>query len=118
MTKRTCKDCQSENLVPRGGGYFRNRCHTCYARYQRELWQLNRDARLVVSKRNYAKHAAKRREEAAIHKAENREYYALAEWFRKRGIPISHIKRDDLVALIEMKKAIKSAKAHEHNTPS
>ena len=107
---KTCKTCQSADLVPRGTG-FRNQCHACWAKAQRDAWALNREARLLTSRANYAKHARKRRQESAAHKLANREYYALAEWLRKKGIPISHIDPADITALIEMKKAVQAAKA-------
>jgi len=107
---KTCRDCPSTELVPRGSKRFRNQCHSCWAKAQRESWAANRDARLIISRANYAKHAKKRREESAAHKIANREYYALAEWFRKKGIPISHIDPVDVTALIDMKKAVKAAK--------
>lgn len=106
MTK-TCRDCPSTVLVPRGpGGGFRNQCHACWARSQRESWAANRGSRLIRSRANYRKHADKRRQESAAYKKANREYYALAEWFRKKRIPISHIPRGDLQALVEMKQAL------------
>lgn len=108
---KTCKTCPSTELVPRGSKGFRNQCHPCWAKSQRESWAANRDARLITSRANYAKHAEKRREESAAHKLANREYYALAEWFRKKGIPISHVDPSDITALIEMKKALNEAKA-------
>ena len=107
---KTCKDCQSPDLVPRGTKYFRNQCHACWARTQRENWVIHREARLVTSRKNYAKHSHKRREESAARKLANREYYSLAEWFRKKGIPISHIDPSEISALVEMKRAIKEAK--------
>jgi hypothetical protein len=58
----------------------------------------------------YLKHAEARRAESAINKIENREYYSLAEWFRKKGIPISQVPTSDVEALIEMKKAVKASK--------
>jgi hypothetical protein len=93
------------------GARFRNVCHACHAAAQREAWHANRPARLAVSRANYAKHADQRRRDAAAYKASNPEYYALAEWFRKKKIPISHIDRADIAALIEMKKAVNRAKA-------
>lgn len=77
---------------------------------QREKWHANREASLARSRANYAKHAAKRREESAIRKAENREYYTLAEWFRRKGIPVSHIAPSEIQMLVEMKKAIKESR--------
>lgn len=107
---KTCKNCQSKNLVPRGKRYFRNQCHACWAQTQRMYWSINRESRLVASRLKYTKHADKRRAESASHKQANREYYALAEWFRKKGIPISGIDPSDINALIEMKKAINQSK--------
>ena len=107
---KTCKTCQSPELVPRGSTGFRNQCHGCWAQTQRELWRQNRDARRAVSRANYAKHAPKRREEAAAHKRKHREYYSMAEWFRKKGIPIRHVDPSDIKALAEMKKAINDGK--------
>lgn len=108
---KTCKTCPSTELVPRGSKGFRNQCHACWAKTQRESWSANRGARLITSRANYAKHAEKRREESAAHKLANREYYALAEWFRRKGIPISHVQPSDITALIEMKRAVKAAKS-------
>ncbi len=108
---KVCKGCHSPNLVPRGK-YFRNECHACYARTQRESWERNRPARLATSKANYAKHAEKRRKESAERKAGNREYYTLAEWFRRKGISVSHIPPADLSALVDMKRAVTNAKKH------
>lgn len=107
---KTCRDCQSENLVPRGKG-FRNQCHPCWAKAQRERWAAKRGECRAVSRANYAKHAEKRRQESADRKQENREYYTLAEWFRRKGVPISHIPPDEIAALVDMKKALKEAKA-------
>lgn len=104
--KKICRDCPNEVLDTR-----RNLCRSCRNRAQRESWAANREARIVASRASYAKHAEKRRAEAAAYKAEHKEYYALAEWFRKKGIPISHIDPADIIALVEMKKALKSAKA-------
>lgn len=109
-TTPTCKNCSSPALVP-SGKRFRNVCYACHAAAQRKAWRENRPARLAYSRANYAKHAQKRRAEAAAYKAQHPEYYALAEWFRKKKIPISHIDRADLAALVEMKKAVKQAKA-------
>lgn len=106
----TCKNCPRTDLVP-NGARFRNVCYGCHAAAQRDAWHANRPARLVASRANYAKHAKRRRKEAAAYKSANREYYALAEWFRKKKIPISHIARDDIAALVEMKRAINKAKA-------
>lgn len=106
----TCSYCPRTDLVP-NGKRFRNVCHACHAAAQRRAWRENRAARLVTSRGNYAKHADKRRQESAEYKAANREYYALAEWFRRKNIPISQIDPGDIAALIEMKKAVKQAKA-------
>ncbi len=103
---KVCRACQSRDAVPR-----RSRCQSCINAAQRASWAANREARLLVSRANYAKHAEKRRAESASYKIENREYYTLAEWFRKKGIPISHLDPADITALIDMKKAINRAKA-------
>jgi hypothetical protein len=58
----------------------------------------------------YQKHSETKRADSAARKKENPEYYALAEWFRKRGIPISAVPTSDVRALIEMKQAVKAAK--------
>ena len=108
---KACRDCQSKTLVPRGTG-FRNQCHECWNRTQRARWAAKREQCRLASRANYQKHAAKRREEAKAHKADNPEYYAMAEWFRRKGIPISHVDPSDITALIEMKKALKEAKSH------
>jgi hypothetical protein len=107
---KTCRNCPSTDLVP-NGDRFRNVCHKCHAEAQRKAWRDNRAARLIASRASYAKHARTRRQEAATYKAANPEYYALAEWFRKKRIPISHIDRADISALVEMKRAVKAAKA-------
>jgi NMD protein affecting ribosome stability and mRNA decay len=106
MTKKVCRDCPNEVVNTR-----RNLCPLCRAKAQRESWAVNRESRLRVSRANYAKHAEKRRAEASAYKSNNREYYSLAEWFRRKGIPISHLDPSDITALVEMKKALKSAKA-------
>jgi len=111
---KTCRTCQSDKLVPRGLTGFRNQCHSCWAKTQREAWAANREARLIKSRANYAKHAEKRRNESAARKLANREYYTLAEWFRKKGIPISHVDPSDLKALVEMKKALKESKLNQY----
>lgn len=107
---KTCRDCPSTQLVPRGPKGFRNQCHECWAATQRKSWAANRDKKLEASRKNYAKHAEKRRAESAAYKADHREYYALAEWFRRKGIPIRHIDPADIASLVEMKKAVKAAK--------
>lgn len=65
----------------------------------------------------YKKHAVKRRQDAAEYKEANREYFALAEWFRKKGIPISHLSKDDVTKLIEMKRAINQSKLAARLSP-
>ncbi len=115
---KTCKNCQSPDLVPRGSNGFRNQCHACWAKTQRESWHANRAARLISSRANYAKHAEKRRQESAARKLANREYYTLAEWFRKKGIPISHVASSDITALVEMKKALNEAKFQTRRNPT
>lgn len=110
MTTKTCRDCPSTELVPRSPHGFRNQCHACWAKTQRAQWADNREARRAASRANYVKHAAKRRAEATAYKDANREYYTLAEWFRRKGIPIKHIDRADLQALIDMKQALKAAR--------
>ena len=107
---KTCKDCPSTNLPLRGKNGTRTRCLKCSAAKQRREWAANRDKKLEASRRNYAKHAEKRRAESAAYKADHREYYALAEWFRRKGIPIRHIDPADIASLVEMKKAVKGAK--------
>jgi len=106
---RTCRDCHSPDLVPRGSS-FRNRCHGCWNKIQRDRWATNRETCRAASKANYRKHSTKRRAEASAAKTANREYYTLAEWFRRKGIPIAHVPTDDLTALIEMKRALKTSK--------
>ena len=108
---RTCRDCPSTDLVPRGPRYFRNQCHICWAKTQRERWAAKRVVCLIASKANYQKHAEKRRVESVAHNKANPEKHALLEWFRRKGIPAASIPREDLEALISMKKAIKEAKA-------
>ena len=114
---KTCRDCQSTELVPRGPKSFRNQCHSCWAAAQRAAWARNREARLLVSRAKYQKHAEKRRAEATARKQENLEYYTLAEWFRRKGIPISHIDKTDIEALVAMKKAVRTAKAQIPHNP-
>jgi hypothetical protein len=86
-------------------------CRVCWAEAQREAWAKNRTKGRAALKRAYAKHASKRRSESAKYKQQHREYYALAEWFRKKGIRVSHIAPSDITALVEMKQALKQAKA-------
>jgi hypothetical protein len=106
----TCRDCGSDQLAW-DGKRFRTRCRECHNAAQRRAWALNREKNIERSRANYAKNAEKRRAEAAAYKAANREYYTLAEWFRRKKIPISHLDRSNLQALIDMKKAVKEAKA-------
>ena len=108
---KTCKNCSSTDLVARGASGFRNVCRVCWAKAQREAWAKNRTKGRAALKRAYAKHAPKRRSESAKYKQQHREYYALAEWFRKKGIRVSHIAPSDITALVEMKQALKQAKA-------
>lgn len=114
---KLCRDCQSPDLVPRGKG-FRNQCHACWAATQRAAWAANREAKLVASRANYTKHAAKRREESAAHKRANPEYYALAEWLRRKGVRIGELDPADTQALIDMRKAVKEAKQAVRDTQS
>lgn len=114
MTAKTCRDCQSPHLVPRGTKGFRNQCHKCWAATQRARWASNREACIIQSRANYKKHAKKRRQESIAWKASNREYYSLLEWFRKNKISIREIPPEEVKALVEMKKAIKAAKS-EHS---
>lgn len=107
---KTCKFCPRTDLVP-NGNRFRNCCYGCWSAAQRKSWRENRPARIVASRANYAKHAKKRRQESAVYKSANREYYTLAEWFRRKNIPIKHIDPGDIAALVEMKQAVNRAKA-------
>jgi hypothetical protein len=109
---KTCKDCQNPKLVPRGEKGFRNQCHPCWAATQKKRWHANRERSLVVSRANYAKHSGTRIEESAAYQKAHPEYRALAEWFRKKKIPLGQIPKKDITALITMKKALKSAKAN------
>lgn len=109
MMATECKDCGSKDLAKRGNG-FRTRCQTCQNIYQKANYHRNHDRSIEVRKALYRKHADKRREESKIRKADNREHYSLLEWFRKKGIPASHIPREDFAALVEMKKALTESK--------
>jgi hypothetical protein len=106
---KTCKDCQSTDLVPRGK-YFRNQCHACWNKTQRERWAEKLEERRSASRGMYHKHAPKRREESKARKAENREYYSIAEWFRRNGASIKDVPPSELQALIEMKRALNESK--------
>lgn len=107
---KSCQQCPSTNLASNGHGGFRDRCVKCYNAWQREHWHANHEASLKRSRANYAKHAEQRRKDAKEYKAANKEYFALAEWFRRKKIPISSLKRSDVLALIAMKKAVREAK--------
>jgi hypothetical protein len=96
--------------VPRKPKGFHNYCRACNAELQRAARLKNYEKAIARSRANYQKHAEKRRAESAQRKKEHPEYYALAEWFRKKKIPISQLDPADLQALIEMKKALKQAK--------
>lgn len=110
IVTKFCRDCRSLDLVPRGAG-FRNRCHACWNKYQRDRWAGKRDQCRTVSRANYQKHSVRRREESAATKMANREYYTLAEWFRRKGISVANIPEGDMESLIQMKKALRQAKA-------
>lgn len=107
---KTCKDCQSPHLVPRGPKYFRNQCHTCWNASQRKRREEQREAALARSRKSYRKHAARRSAESAARNRENPELHALEEWFRRKGIPVSTLDKDSLRILVEMKKALKEAR--------
>jgi transcription initiation factor TFIIIB Brf1 subunit/transcription initiation factor TFIIB len=109
MKRLTCLTCHSPNLVP-DRSRTRSYCHACWNAIQRKAWAENREARLIASRANYRKHAARRRAEAAVYKASRPEYYALAEWFRRKGISITHLDPEDLQALIDMKRAVRASK--------
>lgn len=110
ITVKVCRDCQNPDLVPRGKqGGFRNQCHTCWAATQRRRWAEKREKCRQASRASYAKHAEKRRAEAALYKSENREYYTLAEWFRKKGIPVGDIDAAVMQRLVEMRSAVKES---------
>jgi Fe-S cluster assembly scaffold protein SufB len=107
---KTCKNCGSSHLVPRGKKYFRNQCHACWNETQRARWAEKNEQCLETQKKNYIKHAEKRRAEASAYKKEHSERYALIEWFRKKGISILDIDPESIQALVEMKQAVNAAK--------
>ena len=103
---KLCRVCEAAETYRR-----RMLCRACINKAQMVTYHSNHEQSLVTSRLLYKKHAEKRRAESAKTKADNRERYSLLEWLRKKGVKAADIPSDRLDALVEMKKAVKAAKA-------